>query len=280
MINTGTAMPLRGERADITRFGHVDAAGDPRSLLAWLDTSRSLPGYRAAKDAVLDQLRLTGARSALDVGCGTGADVIAMAGRMPHGAAATGIDVSEFMVAEARRRASGHDLAVSFATGDAADLRYDDASFAACRVETVLQHVPDPAQVIREMTRVTCPGGRIAALEFDLGTMMADHDDRGTTRVIMETFADAAAHGWIGRQLPRLFREAGLTDLSVSPAVILADLALLRALLGSHVDRLTAGNVLTASQADQWWGFLEHRAAGGDVLGGAVVFVTAATRPG
>ena len=273
-------MPVRDDRPDITRFGHVDAAGDTRSLIAWLDTTRSLPEYPAAKRAVLDQLRLGEARSALDVGCGPGADVIAMAQRLPRGGRAVGIDISDVMLAEARRRASGHDLAVSFDTGDAADLPYSDASLDACRVETVLQHVPDPGRVIGEMTRVTRPGGRIAALEFDLGTMMADHDDRDTTRAIMATFADATAHGWIGRQLPRLFRQAGLTEVSVRPFVVLGGLAVLRALLGSHVDRLCADNVLTATQAGQWWGALEQRAADGDVLGGSVIFVAAATRPG
>ena len=110
-------------------------------------------------------------------------------------------------------------LVTSVGSGDAANLPYEDANFGACRASTVLQHVPDPGQVIREMIRVTRPGGRVAALEFDQDSTMIDHPDRDTTRVIVQTFGDAMANGWAGRQLPRLFRQAGLTDLSVSPVV-------------------------------------------------------------
>src|SRR5215469_15066467 len=91
----GNPMPVREERSDVTHFGHVDATGDAGSLIAFLDTANALAGLRAAKQALLDQLRLWQARSVLDVGCGTGADLIAMAGRLPRGGRAAGIDVSE-----------------------------------------------------------------------------------------------------------------------------------------------------------------------------------------
>ena len=143
----------------------------------------------------------------------------------------------------------------------------------------MLQHVPDASQVIRELIRVTRPGGRVAALEFDQGSTMVDHPDRDTTRVIVQTFGDAMANGWIGRQLPRLFRQAGLTDLSVTPVVNLGEPGMFQAMIRSHVDRLCADNVLTASQASDWWQALERQAADGHFLVGAVIFVVAGTRP-
>jgi ubiquinone/menaquinone biosynthesis C-methylase UbiE len=272
-------MPVHEDHSDVTRFGHVDATGDAGGLIAFLDTANALAGLRAAKQVLFDQLRLARAHSVLDVGCGAGADLIAMAGRLPRDGRATGIDISESMIAEAHRRASGLDLNISFDSGDAANLPYEDASFGACRAATLLQHVPDPGQVIREMIRVTRPGGRVAALEFDQDSTMLDHPDRDTTRVIVQTFSDAMANGWAGRQLPRLFRQAGLTELSVSPVVNLGEPAMFQAMLRSHVDRLCADNVLTASQADNWWHALERQTADGHFLAGAVIFVVAATRP-
>jgi ubiquinone/menaquinone biosynthesis C-methylase UbiE len=272
-------MPVHEARSDVTRFPHIDSTGDAGSLIAFLDTANALAGLRAAKQVLLDQLRLGQARSVLDVGCGTGADLIAIAERLPPGGRATGIDVSQTMIAEARRRASGSGLNISFDCGDAANLPYQDASFEASRTATVLQHVPNASQVIREMTRVTRPGGRVAALEFDQDSTMVDHPDRDTTRVILQTFADAMANGWIGRQLPRLFRQAGLTDLSVRPVVNLGEPAMFQAMVRSHVERLRADNVLTASQADDWWHALQRQAADGHFLAGAVIFVVAATRP-
>src|SRR3974377_1462147 len=126
-------MPADEARSDVTRFAHVDATGDAGSLLAFLDTTTTLAGLRAAKQALADQLRLGQARSVLDVGCGTGADLIAMTERLPRGGRAAGIDVGEWMIAEARRRAGGLDYNISFDTGDAANLPYEDASFGACR---------------------------------------------------------------------------------------------------------------------------------------------------
>src|SRR5215467_10991156 len=106
-------MPVREDRSDVTRFGHVDATQDARSLIAFLDTANALAGLRGAKQVLLDQLCVGQARSVLDVGCGTGADLIAIAERLPRGGRATGIDVSEAMIAEARRRARGLDLSIS-----------------------------------------------------------------------------------------------------------------------------------------------------------------------
>ena len=168
-------MPVHEDRSDVTRFGHVDATGDAGSLIAFLDTANTLAGVRTAKQVLLKQVRLAQARSVLDVGCGTGADLISIAERLPPGGRTTGIDISESMIAEARRRASGLGLNISVDSGDAANLPYEDASFGACRAATLLQHVPDPGQVIREMIRVTRPGGRVAVLEFDQDSTMLDH---------------------------------------------------------------------------------------------------------
>lgn len=267
-------------KADLTDFGNVDDAGDRGALLAWLDAAWAMPAIRAAKLVLLDQLNLETARAVLDVGCGFGADVAEMAARLPAHGVAAGIDVSEAMIAEARRRSRDLGLNVSFDTGDAGKLPYDDASFDACRTERVLNHVPDPGQVIREMARVTRPGGRVGALEFDHGTTMVDHPDLALTRMILQTFADAMAQGWIGRQLPRLFRQAGLTDLQVSPTVALLSYETIQGLIGQHVERLCRDDVLTQDQAGQWWSELGRRSADGDFVAGSIQVLVTATRPG
>ena len=96
---------------------------------------------------------------------------------------------------------------------------------------------------------------------------------------VQQTFGDAMPNGWVGRQLPRLFRQTGLTDISVSPIVNLGEPAMFQAMIRSHVDRLRADNVLTASQAGDWWHALQRQVADGHFLAGAVIFVVAATRP-
>ena len=161
-----------------------------------------------------------------------------------------------------------------------AELPYDDQEFDACRAATVLQHVPDPARVVSEMARVTRPGGRVGALEFDQETLFLDHPDPETTRIILDSFASAMVQGHIGRQLPRLFRASGLTDVSVTPRVILGTAQFLQTLLQDHVVRLQGGGLLTSQRAAQWWAELKTRAQAGDFAGGVIVFVVTASRPG
>jgi SAM-dependent methyltransferase len=262
--------------ADASKFGAVDRDSQAPVLIALLDGAK--PVFRAAKAVLLERLALENARTALDVGCGTGADVVEMASRMPDGAKATGVDASEAMIAEARRRAAGLGADVLFRLGDALDLPYPDGIFDVCRMETVLQHLADPLRAIREMVRVTRPGGRVGALEMDLGTLLLDHPDRAVTQAVLSANADSMAQPWMGRQLPRLFREAGLTGLSVDPVVILSGPENFRAMIGPAVTRLREEHVLTAEQARDWWSGLSEPEVADGFVGGATVFVVTGTR--
>jgi ubiquinone/menaquinone biosynthesis C-methylase UbiE len=260
-------------------FAAVDAAGDPAALIEFMDAAGATSGLTAARRALLDRLALGNAAAALDVGCGFGADVAAMVRRMPPGARAAGVDVSEAMIAEARRRTASLGGQVSFQTGDASSLPYPDGEFDVCRAATVLMHVPDPARVVSEMARVTRSGGRVGVLEFDEGTLFLDHPDAGTTQRILDTFRDAKLQGRIGRQVPRLLRRAGLSDVSVTPLVNMGGPALLRMMLSDHVARLQEQGLLTGEQARRWWAELDEQAQAGDFLGGAVMFVVTASKP-
>ena len=71
-----------------------------------------------------------------------------MARRMPPGGEAVGLDASEAMIAEARRRHSCLGASVTFRRGDVLSLPYPDQAFDVCRAETVLVHVPDPGQAV------------------------------------------------------------------------------------------------------------------------------------
>ena len=260
-------------------FNAVDTSADPGGLIRFLDTANTTTGLTAAKHALLEQLSLERAHAALDVGCGPGIDITEMARLMLDGAQVSGVDISETMIAEARRRTAGLGPQVSLRTGDAAELPYPDQAFDACRAATVLQHVPDPARVIREMARVTRPGGRVGVLEFDQETAFVDHPDSETTQIILDTFADAMVQGRMGRQLPRLLRVAGLTDVTVTSEVNFGSPQFFRAVLGDHVARLPDQGILTGQRASQWWAELDAWAQAGDFLGGAVVFVAVGSRP-
>ena len=195
------------DTSHVSQFSSVDSASDPRFAIRFMEAARAVPGIRACKTEVLDELRLVPGASALDVGCGFGADAADMAVRVAPDGMVTGIDRSEVMLDAARER---HPAAgVTFQIADVTALPFPDASFDACRADTVLQHVPDHRAGLMEMVRVVRPGGRVAGYELDMETFVVDSPDRVTTRAIVTSAADSIAQGWAGRQLPRLYRAGG-----------------------------------------------------------------------
>ena len=91
-------------RSGPAESGAIDASSDPGALIGFLDAATPVTGLGEAKGRLPEQLALGQARAALDVGCGTGPDLAAMARRMPSGAQVPGVDASETMTAGARRR--------------------------------------------------------------------------------------------------------------------------------------------------------------------------------
>jgi SAM-dependent methyltransferase len=90
-------------------------------------------------------------RAVLDVGTGTGRAALALAHR---GARVTGIDASAEMLAVAKRRAHEAGVNVTFLTGDAHGLAFDDRSFDAVICLRVLMHTPDWQRSLAELCRV------------------------------------------------------------------------------------------------------------------------------
>lgn len=267
----------RTGRSDLGRFSAVDESDEPIELIEFLDVAKVAPGMRHAKAELLDQLEPERARSALDVGCGYGADVVAMAKRMREGARVVGVDASETMVAEGRRRAAGMGFDVSFQVGDALALPFEDDTFDVSRIETVLQHVVEPARAVAEMVRVTRPGGRIGAFEFNQETVFFDHPDVEVLGMLRAGFVSATAQRSIGSQLPRLFVEAGVTDVRVTPRVITQNPGFFRLVLGHPVSELLDRGVITSERADRWWAAMDEAAAAGHFTNGATAFVVSGT---
>jgi demethylmenaquinone methyltransferase / 2-methoxy-6-polyprenyl-1,4-benzoquinol methylase len=101
-----------------------------------------------------------------DVACGTGAISLALVRR--HGCRVVGIDQSEPMLAEGRRRVDAAGLAdrIRLEAGRAERLPFGDGELAGLTSGYLLRYVADPRATIRELVRVVRPGGTVAALDF------------------------------------------------------------------------------------------------------------------
>ncbi|HLX43580.1 MAG TPA: methyltransferase domain-containing protein [Bryobacteraceae bacterium] len=258
---------------DVTHFTAVDHTADPAFFLNFLEEVNKLPCTAAWKPVILDGLRLQPGANVLDIGCGMGADAFDLAARVGPGGHVTGVDFSESLIAEADRRGAGRNLPVTFEVGDAQALRFPDSFFDAVRTERMLMHVPDPDKALSEMARVLRPGGRMAVHDFDWETQFCDSPHKETTRKIALSFCDGMKNGWIGRRLPRLFRENGMTDVSVSLQAITVSYDFLQLLLGGHVARAVSAGVLSEPEADRWWTHLAQANADGNFLYGFTAFV-------
>ena len=264
---------------DVTHFTTVDHTSDPGFFLRFLDAANKLPGVIAWKSALIDGLRLERGAHVLDIGCGMGADAFDLADRVgPHGLV-TGVDFSETLIAEAIRRLGSRNVSATFEVGDAQALRFPQHTFDAVRTERMLMHVLDAQMALSEMARVLRPGGRMAIQDFDWETQFCDSPYKDTTRKIALSFCDGMKNGWIGRRLPRLFREVGMVDVAVSFQTITATYDFLQLLLGGHVARAVSSGVLSEQEADLWWTNLAQAEDEGTFLYGLTAFIVSGTKP-
>ncbi len=99
----------------------------------------------------------------LDVGSGTG--VLALAAARITSGAITGIDPSADYVRFASQRSP--DPRVRFEVGDAQHLQLKDGAFDQTLALLVINFIPDAPQAVRELKRVTKPGGVVSAAVWD-----------------------------------------------------------------------------------------------------------------
>jgi ubiquinone/menaquinone biosynthesis C-methylase UbiE len=263
---------------DITHFTDVDRTKDPQFFTRFLDEGNKVPAIVASKPIILEGLGLRGGERVLDVGCGMGADVFEIAPLVGSNGQVTGVDMSAAMIDEARRRAEGRGLPVSFEVGDSQALRFDTSTFDAVRTERMLMHVPDAELALAEMTRVLKPGGRMSVFDLDWETQFCDSPQKETTRKITQSFCDGMKNGWIGRKLPRLFKTNGMHEVTVKPQTVFIHYPFLELLLGGHVAHACAAGVLSHDEADQWWTSLAQAHRAGVFLYGFTALIVAGVK--
>ena len=162
-------------------------------------------------------MRATEGQRVLDVGCGPGVDTCSLAMIVGPSGHVAGVDIDPEMVqqADAAAREIGVDGYVEHHAVDGHALAFEDASFDSSRSERVFQHVADPDQLLREMIRVTRPGGWVVVGDADHTTISIDADDVSLEWRLREVRALSFANGAIGRRLPRMFASAGLRDVHI-----------------------------------------------------------------
>jgi ubiquinone/menaquinone biosynthesis C-methylase UbiE len=117
-------------------------------------------------------MSLQGGEKILDVGAGLGQFSRAMARAAGPEARVVGVERDAAQIAEARRQAelAGEGGLVEWRSGDAAALPLESGEwggFDVAHTRFLLEHVPDPPAIVRQMLRAVRPGGRIVLADDD-----------------------------------------------------------------------------------------------------------------
>jgi len=219
-------------------FQDVDATGASVQFAAYLDAASTIA--QPYKRASIEALGLRRGDRALDIGCGLGDEVRLLADTVGSTGSAIGVDLSGQLLDAARAR-HGQGPSIRFVQADAHRLPFAENEVDGARIDRTLQHVVDPALVVREVARAVRPGGRIVAFEPDWHTLVVSGEDIDTTQAVISEVAASLRHPTAGRSLPAWFHSAGLIiERFEGHAVVIRRLALAEQLmrLGAAVERM------------------------------------------
>jgi SAM-dependent methyltransferase len=150
--------------------------------------------------------RVSGA--VVDVGCGPGALTAELVTRFGAERVAAA-DPSEPFVAAVRERFPGVDVRLAPAEA----LPFDDAGFDCALAQLVVHFMSDPIAGVREMARVTRPGGIVAACVWDMSHAPLTPFWRAVKELDPSSQGEGQRPGTREGHLAEIFHEAGVADV-------------------------------------------------------------------
>lgn len=144
----------------------------------------------------------------IDVGCGPGAltsVLVERAGRV------SAVDPSESFVAAARSRYPGVDVRRAAAE----ELPFENGAFDVALAQLVVHFMSDPVRGVREMARVTRPGGTVAACVWDVAGARSPMSPvwAASHKLGLGGERESDRAGTASGDLRRIFEEAGLEEI-------------------------------------------------------------------
>lgn len=164
----------------------------------------------------------------VDLGCGRGEDLLALAAQCPDMTPTfVGLDSSAQSLSVAQTEASG-DPRLRFQQHNLEDaLPFEKATVDVLYSSNLLECLPDPAEIVREIARVLRPGGQLVIGHWDWDSQLFDAADKARIRRLVHAFADwqqawmEHSDGWMGRRLWGLFNSSGLFTGTIHARVLI-----------------------------------------------------------
>ncbi len=196
--------PSSAKRLRAVLYGmYQTASAVPATVLGLRHSQRRL------ENMYLDDLR---PGRLLDVGCGDG---IFLARMRKCGWDVEGVDVDAKAIEHGKAK-----YGLRLHCGDLASVRLPDSSFDAVTLSHVVEHIPDPTELLKEVRRILKPGGRLVLTTPNNGS-------QGLRRFQGYWFGlDAPRHLHVFSldALSRLARTAGFEDIQATSTAARADI--------------------------------------------------------
>lgn len=266
-----TTPARRPDRFD--RDGH-DQLIDVRDLRA------ALPGIQRLRSWAHEALAVRSGESAVEIGCGTGSEVIALAEAVGPDGTAVGVEPDPGLLTAAERRAAAAGSTAKFAPGDAYGLPFGADSFDAALCERVFQHLTAPTRATAEIARVLRPGGRVVVMDSDWGTAIVHPGNRQVVHAVIETLTTNTTNPFSGRRLAGQLRQSGLVIDEVGSQALVQDGSIGAGALVARISAMAvARGAITEAQREELLSDLQAGAESGDIHLSVTMFAVLAHKP-
>lgn len=258
---------------------HIDQVDHPEQdlIVRILDNQAALPGVVRMREWARAALALRPGETALDLGSGTGTEVVELAALVGESGRAIGIDPNPSMLTVARERAA--DMKAEFIEGSAYDLPLPDASVDAVRCERVYQHLDDPAKATAEIARVLRPGGRVVLIDSDWSTAIFHPGDPEVVTALQQRMATNSPNRNSGRQLRGRLVDAGLVIDDIGSEAVIWEPESILPMFTAVTERGVADGLITADQRDRVLADVRRAAETGDYHFSVTMFAVVAHKP-
>jgi ubiquinone/menaquinone biosynthesis C-methylase UbiE len=240
----------------------------------YLDAAAATDQGRDYKRRLLQALDLRPGHRVVDVGCGPGTDLAAMADAVGERGSIIGVDNDPEMVQRATQRCLAYPT-IEVRPGDAHLLPVRDRAADRARADRVLQHLEHPPRALAELHRVLRTGGRLGLAEPDWDTLVIDSTMDQSARSLAAYIGSRVRNRSIGHQLVRLVTNERFEVSTVdATAVVFRDPAVAEQVLGfrRNAARAVGAGALAEADASDLLGELNA----GPVLASFVVWTVTA----
>jgi ubiquinone/menaquinone biosynthesis C-methylase UbiE len=265
-------------------FSDVDGSAEPEHFINCLNEQYAKDSaLRVNKQRTLELAELHDGHTVLDAGCGVGFDAIQMAAQVGQTGHVFGVDLSEEMISQARLNAAHLNLPLTYRTGNIYQLEFGDNYFDRCRVDKTFQHLSDPQAALKELIRVTKPGGKILVADPDHDSVIIDTPYADINHRFLRFRSDHMPQGGIAHQLYGFCKELGLVDVQVEPLTHVYTEYEQKKITSPYLDEIWVAQehgAVTREEAEAWTAYLKQAIESNRFMCMQTYIITCAFKPG